>query len=326
MNTNQALFQKFLTGDRRALAKLISSVEDLEPGSEETLHLAYPRLGKAHRIGVTGPPGVGKSTLVNGLILSFRQAGLKVGVIAVDPTSPFTGGAFLGDRLRMRDASLDPQVFIRSLATRGSSGGLSRATRDVADLLDAFGKDVILIETVGVGQSELDIVGASDTTVVVLVPESGDSIQAMKAGLMEIGDLFCINKADREGAAATAAAIEFILQLKQDAWRPKVLKTVATRAEGITELVDELRRHREHLEERDLLGLRRRERIRSEIKEIVEERIREELWSDRDESLPRLVQRVMDGELTPWSAAEEVLRDQGGESGLSRWKWHQEDG
>lgn len=278
--------------------------------------MIYPHLGRAHRVGVTGPPGVGKSSLVNTLILSYRENGVTVGVIAVDPTSPFTGGAFLGDRLRMKDISLDSEVFIRSLATRGSLGGLSRATRDVADLLDAFGKDVILIETVGVGQSELDIVAASDTTVVVLVPESGDSVQAMKAGLMEIGDVFCINKADREGAAGAVTAIEFILQLKQDDWRPKVLRTVATKGEGVRELAGEIESHRRYLEEEGLLALKRRERIGSEIREIVEERMRAEVWRDEEELLPELVKKVMDGELTPWLAAEGILRAwRGGESG-----------
>lgn len=297
----------FLSNSRRALARLISTVEDGEPGSEEVLHSIYPHLGKAHRIGVTGPPGVGKSTLVNSLILCLREDGLKVGVIAVDPTSPFTGGAFLGDRLRMGDVASDPEVFIRSLATRGSLGGLSRATRDVADLLDAYGKDIVLIETVGVGQSELDIVRASDTTIVVLVPESGDSIQAMKAGLMEIGDVFCVNKADREGATGAVRAIDFILELKQDGWKPKVLKTVATKGEGVKDLAEEITRHRSWLEGEGLVDERRRERIGSEIREIVEERVRGEMWRDEGELLPPLIEEVMHGELTPWSAAEKVL-------------------
>ena len=210
-----ALLEGLREGRRAALARAISVVEDERPGFEALLHELYPATGRAQRIGITGPPGAGKSTLTAGLIEAYRKRGESVGVLAVDPTSPFTGGALLGDRIRMNDVGLDEGVFIRSMATRGSLGGLAVTTREVADVMDAFGFDRVIMETVGVGQSELDIAGAADTTVVVLVPESGDSVQALKAGLMEIADLFVVNKADRPGAERLARDIEMMLHLRE---------------------------------------------------------------------------------------------------------------
>ncbi len=217
-----SLLESFREGRRAALARAISLVEDERPGFEALLSALYPRARRAQRIGITGPPGAGKSTLTAGLIGAYRARGDTVGVIAVDPTSPFTGGALLGDRIRMNDIGLDPGVFIRSMATRGSLGGLAVTTREVADVMDAFGFDHVLIETVGVGQSELEIAGTADTTVVVLVPESGDAVQALKAGLMEIADLFVVNKADRTGAAHLAGEIELMLKLRDPTSRSRL--------------------------------------------------------------------------------------------------------
>ncbi|MEO8337657.1 MAG: methylmalonyl Co-A mutase-associated GTPase MeaB, partial [bacterium] len=214
---HERLIADFAAGKKAALARAISIVENHRTGFEELLATWHPRLGHARRIGITGPPGAGKSTLTNGLTKAYRAQGLTVGIIAVDPTSPFTGGALLGDRIRMEEVALDPGVYIRSLATRGSLGGLSAATRETSDVLDAFGIDRILIETVGVGQSELDVARTADTSVVVLVPESGDSIQTLKAGLMEIADIFIVNKADRPGADRLRNEIEVMLGMRSGA-------------------------------------------------------------------------------------------------------------
>jgi LAO/AO transport system kinase len=328
-----------------ALARAVSIVENHRPGFDELLSALHPRLGRAQRLGLTGPPGAGKSTLSTGLTAAYRVAGLTVGVVAVDPTSPFTGGALLGDRIRMESVALDPGVFIRSMATRGSLGGLAATTREVADVLDGFGFDRILIETVGVGQSELDIARLADTSVVTLVPESGDSIQTLKAGLMEIADVFVINKADRPGADRLKHEVELMLGLRMghtfrnipahhgvemrsanparmareaatteaDRWTPPVLPTVAVKGEGIHDLIGAVDRHFAYLERSGELRARRRQRLRERVVEVVEDRVRARLWRDDatnawiEAKLPELE----DGSLTPFAAADALLARSG---------------
>ena len=304
------LIERFLKGDRQALARIISLVENGTEEGRSYYDLLFHRLGKAQRIGITGPPGVGKSTLVGKLIQHLREKRMKTGVVAIDPSSPFTGGAFLGDRVRMGEFAFDREVFVRSLATRGTSGGLSRMTKEVCDLLDIFGKEVILIETVGVGQSELEIARTADTTVVVLVPESGDSIQALKAGLMEIGDIFCINKSDRNGADVTAQAIREILRLvERRNWNPPVVKTVATEGEGLERLLGEIENHRRYLTENGLLEVRRRERVKAEIERMVEEGLKNRFLNEagRSDNWEQLVESILKGETTPQKVADRII-------------------
>jgi len=291
----------------------MSVVEDEPDVATAVLDELYPSMGRSFRVGITGPPGAGKSTLVEKLGRECRNRGRTVGIVAVDPTSPFSGGALLGDRVRMPSLFTDPGVFIRSMATRGGVGGLAVRTKEVCDVLDAFGRDCIIIETVGVGQVELDIAGAAHSTVVVLVPESGDAIQTMKAGLMEIGDLFCVNKSDREGADRLAMEIETMVEMKARAngWLPPVVKTIATTGAGVTSLLDQLDAHRSHLESSGALSERKRERIRAEIVELTEERMRRDVWRRKDVSgrLSELVGQVMAGGSTPYRAAEKLLED-----------------
>ena len=235
--------ENILQSDRRSIARAISMIESNSSLSVELLKKMHKNIGSAYRIGITGPPGAGKSTITNQLTKLYRKQNKKVGIIAVDPTSPFTGGALLGDRIRMNDIGMDPGVFIRSMATRGSLGGLSKKAIDAADVLDAAGFNLILLETVGVGQSELDIAQAADTTIVVLVPESGDSVQAMKAGLMEIADFFVLNKSDRPGAQQAFTALQTILMIKdhdENTWLPQIVKTVASENKGVDEIADEI--------------------------------------------------------------------------------------
>jgi LAO/AO transport system kinase len=309
------LYERFKTGDRLALARVISLVENRADGFEQILHNIFPSTGEAHRIGITGPPGAGKSTLTSTVARLFRTQDCKIGIIAVDPTSPFTGGAILGDRVRMTDIGLDPDVFIRSMATRGSLGGLAVATKEVGDVLDAFGKDIVIMETVGVGQSELDIVSAADTTIVVLVPESGDGIQTMKAGLMEIADIFVINKADRDGAHGLAREVEAMLSMRDgdDGWTIPVLLTTAVRGEGVEELVEAINKHREFLTSSQLLEKRRHERIRRRIRDIVHMRIETILWEN--EEITELVEEYLasaeESRDTPYTLAELVVKKLG---------------
>ncbi len=270
----------------------------------------FPYTGKAYRVGITGPPGAGKSTLTTRLTRFYRNEGKTVGIIAVDPTSPFTGGALLGDRVRMTDSVLDEGVYIRSMATRGSLGGLSRKTYEAADILDAAGIDMIFIETVGVGQSELDIAQTADTTVVVLVPESGDSIQAMKAGLMEIADFFVLNKADREGADQAVMSIQVILQLKaaSNGWSPEIIQTVAQEGKGVDGVAELISRHREFGLKTGQLKIRRQNRLMERIKELVDLRLHVDLWSpERLEILERFAPDVIERVKTPYDAAVAII-------------------
>ena len=309
------LVSKLLKGDRIAAAKLISMIENDSGDRPQISEEIFPYTGKAYRIGITGPPGVGKSTLVDRLTTIIRDEQRTVGIIAVDPTSPFTGGALLGDRVRMTDIGTDEGVFIRSMATRGSLGGLAKAANDVADVLDAFGKDIIIFETVGVGQSELDVVEAADTTVVVLVPESGDSVQAMKAGLMEIADLFVVNKADREGADNAVQEIETILEMKptRDEWSVPVLKTVAHNGCGIDELRQAIDHHYHFLKNEDRFAAHRRRRVRKTIVGLIEEKLRHQIWNNSkvSELLRGRVEEIVSGEKTPHVVAVEILKMSG---------------
>jgi len=310
-STTSELLEQFRRGDRRACGRVMSAVEAETDDAGRLLDALFPLTGRAWRIGVTGPPGAGKSTLVAGLAGAFRRTQRTVGIVAVDPTSPFTGGAVLGDRVRMTELFTDSGVFIRSMATRGSMGGLAVRTREVCDVLDAFGQDIIIVETVGVGQMELDVVDAVHSTVVVLVPESGDAIQTLKAGLMEIGDLFCVNKSDREGADRMVMEIEGMLELRprSDPWVPPVLKTVATAGAGMEELVRVLGSHYEHLVKSQRMLERRIQSIRQEMRRLFDERVIQLAWASDDVSLlfDGLCQEVMAGRSTPYRAAERLM-------------------
>jgi len=341
-----AILDDFTARRPAALARAVSIVENHRPGCDELLGALHARLGHARRVGITGPPGAGKSTLVMRLASTWRAAGLTVGIVAVDPTSPFTGGALLGDRIRMEAVALDPGIYIRSMATRGALGGLAGTTREVADVLDAFGFDRVLIETVGVGQSELDIARTADSSVVVLVPESGDSIQTMKAGLMEIADLFVINKADRPGADRLRNEVELMLGLRlgqmfknvpahhgvdlkrlvsskaarvaaaadphddaADRWTPTVLATVAAKGEGVVELASALDRHFEYLERTGALRTRRRQRLRERVISAAERHLHARLWDDRETGawLDGQLDALEAGRATPFAVADELL-------------------
>ena len=333
--TVDQLLADLAAGRVAALARAISIVENGRPGFEELLAGVHPRLGRARRIGLTGPPGGGKSTLVERLVTAWRAAGLRVAVVAVDPTSPFSGGALLGDRIRMESVALDQNVFIRSMATRGSLGGVATTTREVCDILDAAGFDRILIETVGVGQSELDIARTADASVLVLVPESGDGIQTLKSGVMEIADLFVVNKADRPGAEKLRQEIEVTLGIRQgNAFRhirahhgardtvgparparaarpedPPVLLTTAVTGAGIPDLVAALDRHHEWLESSGALAERRRRRLLDRTREVVERAARRWIW-DETAAERQILERLDDlaaGRVSPYEVAAQVL-------------------
>jgi len=307
--TSNPLLAEFLSGSRRALAKLISAVENDGTLARAMLDELYAKVGNAYRLGITGPPGAGKSTLVDQLAKTIRATGKTIGIIAVDPTSPFTGGALLGDRVRMTDIATDPGVFIRSMATRGSLGGLSQKAQDAADLLDVFGKDFVIFETVGVGQSELDIVEAADTVVVILVPESGDSVQAMKAGLMEIADIFVLNKADRDGAQRAVRELEAILHLRPVApWNPPVSATVASHGKGIEEVWKRIQEHRDFLLQDERLVAKRKQRLEKKIRELVSRRLKQEFWDEEARRLLSLsLENFQNAKLSPYRIVDELM-------------------
>jgi len=308
------LVKKMLSGDRQSLARLITLVEREGPEVAAIMAAIYPHTGKAFSVGVTGPPGGGKSTLVARLTSIARGKGSQVGVLAVDPTSPFSGGAILGDRVRMQQHYLDDGVFIRSMATRGSYGGLPKTASSVVKVLDAAGKDIIYIETVGVGQTEIDIMEASDTTVVVLVPEAGDTIQTMKAGLMEIADVFVVNKADRPGADYLVAEIQGMLHQnqKQSWWQVPVVATQAANDVGTEELFEHIERHRQALEESGNLAAKRAQQRRKDLLRNIEHSITKLVMEqvEIDEQLATYLERVAKGEIDPYSAAKEILSSQ----------------
>jgi LAO/AO transport system kinase len=315
-----SLVDQLGTGAQRPLARLISMVEREDPAVPTIMQRLHPRLGKAYSIGITGPLGGGKSTLVDRLTAALRQQGLTVGIIAADPTSPFSGGAILGDRIRMQQHYLDAGVFIRSMATRDRHGGLPPTAKDVMKLMDAAGKDIILVETVGVGQTELDIVETTDTTIVLLVPEAGDAIQTLKAGLMEIADIFVVNKADRDGADRLMAELRMMREIQQtsDGWDVPIVATQAHRGVGVDTLSDTIQAHRRFLEESGELQRRRARHRRNELWALVEHRVRQRLTLRvrEDPTLAALVEQVMQAEIDPHSAAARILDD---EDTLRRW-------
>jgi len=300
-----------LHGEKRAIAKTITIIENNDPAAQKIISLIYPKTGRAHIVGVTGPPGAGKSTLVEKLTKEMRKRRKTVGIVAVDPTSPFTGGAFLGDRVRMQDLSTDEGVYIRSMATRNSPGGLARATKDASYVLDAAGKDVIIVETVGAGQAEVDVIKVAQTVVVVLAPGLGDDIQAIKAGQMEIGDIFVVNKADRENADKAVTDIETMLEMntEEKKWKPPVLKTTALTGEGVEKLFESIEKHRAYLKA-GALRHQRRASAEIELIEALKQKIAESIIQDlrqRGEWI-RVTEKILVREIDPYSAADSLLR------------------
>ena len=307
-----ALVESARAGSPRAVARLISLVEDGHPALREVMAALAPHTGRAHIIGITGSPGVGKSTSTNALVGAFRKQGKRIGILAVDPSSPFSGGALLGDRVRMQDHALDPDVYIRSMASRGHLGGLSWTTPQALRVLDAAGCEVILVETVGVGQSEVEVAGLADTTIVLLAPGMGDGIQAAKAGILEIGDVFVVNKADRDGADATVRDIRHMISLgdrtEPGLWRPPVIKTVAQQGQGIDEVIEAIEKHTSWMEESGTLRERRIRRAGDEIESIALQALRAKMGDLRHgNGVEELAAAVVDGATDPYAAADQVV-------------------
>lgn len=307
------LAERILKSEKNAVARGISLVENESRQASELLKLLYKNTGKAYLIGITGPPGAGKSTITNSLTRLLKEKGFKVGIICVDPTSPFTGGALLGDRIRMQEIGNDEDIFIRSMATRGSLGGLSKKAKEASEILDASGKDFVIMETVGVGQSELDIAQTADTTIVVLVPESGDAVQTMKAGLMEIGDIFVINKADREGSDTLGVALRTMLHLKMTKESDRqipVIKTVASKNKGIDELLEFIVMHKKYLESNGKLIQKRKENLLKQINELVNNKLENKFWTtEKKNTLNNRLDEISSREVTPYDFVDELFRN-----------------
>lgn len=314
MNKTEEIVNGVLAGNKRSIAKAITAIENCTNQGQELITKLFPYTGKAHVIGLTGAGGAGKSTLIEKIVREYRSRGKTVGVVAVDPTSPFSGGAFLGDRIRMAELSTDEGVFIRSMATRNYAGGIARATKDAVKVLDAAGKNIVIVETVGAGQSEVEIIKVAQTIIVVHAPGLGDEIQAIKAGIMEIADIFVVNKADREDADKAVIDIQSNLQLsnKQTAWKPPVLKTTAITGEGVRGLVDKTEEHRYFLEgNTECRTARLKNRAEAELVEAIKEKVADTLIDElrRKGKLDELLQRILEKKVDPTSAAEKVLKE-----------------
>ena len=310
MTKIEEIVQGVLNGDRRSIARAITIIENNTAETQKLIASIYPHTGKAHIIGITGPGGSGKSTLIEKIIRKYRQRGKTVGVIAVDPTSPFTGGAFLGDRIRMQELSTDQGVFIRSMATRNYMGGIAKATKDAVKVLDAAGKDIVIVETVGAGQSEVEIIKVAQTIVVICAPGLGDEIQAIKAGMMEIADIFVVNKADRENADKALMDIQAMLQLnnKEKAWKTPILKTAALTGKGVLQLVEKIEEHK-HFLEKELERKRSREKAEAELTEAIKEKVAASIIENlkREGKFEEFLQKILEKEMDPASAAEKLL-------------------
>ncbi len=306
--------EKIISGDIRAVARLIRDIDDNVPEAREALKGLYPSTGKAYVVGITGAPGVGKSTLVDQMVAHLRKAGKTVGVLAVDPTSPFSGGAILGDRVRMQRHSMDEGVFIRSMATRGYFGGLTQSTRSAIDVLDAMGKDYIIVETVGVGQDEIDIVRSAHTTIITLVPGMGDDIQALKAGILEVGDIFVINKSDREGADRTVSDIRLMIEMDEkrfsNSWKPPILTAQAVFDKGITEIIDEIENHAKYLtSSKERQSSIQYEKARNDLSEMIKDKIIHEILDDilHSREFEETLQLIVERKIDPYTACDNIV-------------------
>jgi len=309
------LAERILDGDIRAASRLMRDIDDRIPSALECLKELYPKTGRAYIVGITGPPGSGKSTIVDKMVDLFRKEGKTVGIVAVDPTSPFTGGAILGDRIRMQRHATDEGVFIRSLATRGCLGGLTRSTQDIINVMDAMGKEVILVETVGVGQDEVEIVHTAHTSIVVLVPGLGDDIQAIKAGIIEIADLFVINKCDRDGTDKVERDLRLVLEMgrrREDGWEPPILKTEAISGKGIFELVYGIVRHKQAMEQSNVLERKRRERAKTTFLEVLESEVMAHFIEkmEKEGEWERMIGDLMNRRTDPYSLAQRIMAEE----------------